>query len=120
MGSKVFTIERPKLAFLDTIAPKEELQIIFTWSKPKLGKRGYQTVTSCLIRSGLKQLGVGISIENLNDERDDTVGMRWAYKRAVYSLMRNFTSTSPIIFIFMKTNYLINELFSSFSTVRIM
>jgi hypothetical protein len=88
MGSRVVTIQRPNEDFRGKMHVPLEIQVVFTWSRPKLCKRGYQTVTTCVLRHGLKQIGIGVSIENLNDERDDSVGCRWAYKRAVESMMK--------------------------------
>ena len=90
MGSKVVTI-KPKMGGLTDayFLEPEELQVIFTWSKARLGK-GYQTVTSCLLRQGLEQLGFGFAIENPLDETSIEEGMRWAFKRAIKSFIKNF------------------------------
>lgn len=87
MGYKVITIERPEGFYGAHKIPKE-IEVIFTWSKPRLDQ-GHQTVTSCLLRHNLKQLGIGMSVENLNDERDELVGMRWAFKRAIISMLKS-------------------------------
>ena len=94
MGSKVVTIEPDYSKYegysFTYFLPKEPLQVIFTWSKPKLEKRKRnQTVTSCLIRYGLYGIGVGFTVENPNDERDDIEGIHWSFKRAVQSMMKN-------------------------------
>lgn len=90
MGSKVVTIV-PELDGINPIPlfdPKE-IQVIFTWSKARLGK-GHQTVTSCILRRELEVLGFGTAIENPLDESNIDEGMRWAFKRAIQSFIRSF------------------------------
>jgi len=92
MGYKVITIE-PKLDFPE-VKPQlirdipKEIQVIFTCSKPKLsdGKRN-QTVTTCIFRNHLDYIGIGCTVENPNDKRNDEEGRRWAFKRAVQSML---------------------------------
>ena len=87
MGSKVVTI-KPKMGGLTDayFLEPEELQVIFTWSKARLGN-GYQTVTSCALRHGLVVIGMGTAIENPLDESDIEEGKRWAFKRAIKSMI---------------------------------
>ena len=92
MGSKVVTIEPDYSVWMgiwkNQRMPDKPIQVIFTWSKPKLerGKRN-QTVTHCLMRIGLEPIGQGFAVENPNDERSDIEGIHWAFKRAVKSLL---------------------------------
>jgi len=90
MGYKVVTIE-PDINW-NRVFPEQKLgtdpiQVIFTWSKPKLenGKRN-QTVTNCLLRQRLTPIGIGFSVENPNDDTDQMAGIHWAFKRALLSM----------------------------------
>jgi hypothetical protein len=93
MSTKVFTIypDTKKYCYapFGYKLPSGEFQIIFSISKPRLSKKGHQTVTNCLIRQHLTVIGVGFTVENFNDERDELIGMQWAFKRAVQSIIKN-------------------------------
>ena len=92
MGSKVITIV-PELGIGNIkkypVFDPKEVQVIFTWNKARLGK-GYQTVTSCLLRHRLEVIGFGFAVENPSDESNIDEGMRWAFKRAIKSFIKNF------------------------------
>jgi hypothetical protein len=62
------------------------------WEKMHLGNGCTQVVTTCLFRDGLKVIGGGYSVENPNDERDETnmLGIHWAFKRAILAMCKNF------------------------------
>ena len=99
MGSKVVTIEPDysewRLVWKNQRMPDKPIQVIFTWSKPKLerGKRN-QTVTNCLLRIGIEPIGIGFAVENPNDERDDMQGFHWAFKRAIQSMLHRIEFTT--------------------------
>ena len=100
MGSKVVTIEPDysewMLVWKHQRMPDKPIQVIFTWSKPKLGRgKRNQTVTHCLLRMGVEAIGQGFAVENPNDERNDIEGIHWAYKRAIQSMLHRleFLST---------------------------
>lgn len=91
MGYKVFTIE-PDLdwgrVWGEQRIEDEPIQVIFTWSKPKLeNNKRNQTVTNCLLRQGLIPIGIGFTVENPNDNYDQIEGFHWAFKRAVKSML---------------------------------
>jgi hypothetical protein len=85
---KTYNIRPKRIAGFDRIP--EELQVIFQWQKMKLGADRTQTVTTCLFRNRIKVYGQGFSIENPNDERDEdnTLGIQWAYKRAIKTMLK--------------------------------
>ena len=92
MGSKVVTIEpdfAPWRAVTKKFKTEEPIQVIFTWSKPKLERgRRNQTVTTCIMRQGVNPIGVGWAIENPNDEPNHDEGIHWAFKRAVRGMIK--------------------------------
>ena len=103
MGSKVVTIE-PDYSEWKYVwkeqriwghSGEKPIQVIFTWSKPKLerGKRN-QTVTHCLMRVGIEPIGQGFAVENPNDERNDINGIHWAFKRAIQSMLHRIEFTT--------------------------
>ena len=92
MGYKVVTIELDyslwRGIWKKMRIRQEPIQVIFTWSKPKLEKRKRnQTVTSCILRQGIEAIGVGFAIENPNDEPNGVNGIHWAFKRAIKSML---------------------------------
>ena len=96
MGSKVVTIKPKMGGLIDAyFLEPEELQVIFTWSKARLGN-GYQTVTNCVLRHGLHGIGVGFAIENPLDESNIDEGKRWAFKRAIQSLINRIEHINKI------------------------
>lgn len=46
-----------------------------------------QVVTFCLIRLGLRQLGLGVTVSNPHDSSDDETGQQIALKRAVDNMI---------------------------------
>ncbi len=92
MGSKIVIIE-PDRTEWKSVFPEQRLtenpiQVIFTWSKPKLERRKRnQTVTTCLMRIGVDPIGIGFAVENPNDDRNEAEGIHWAFKRAVRSML---------------------------------
>ena len=73
----------------------KEIQVIFVSSKPKISQHKNQTITTCLFRRNLEVIGMGYSIENPNDTRDDEVGMRWAFKHSVQSMLSRLDYKKP-------------------------
>jgi hypothetical protein len=93
MGSKVVTIEPDYSLWLGTFSSlrlkRGPIQVIFTWSKPKLERgRRNQTVTTCIMRQGVQPIGFGWAIENPNDENNQAEGIHWSFKRAIASMLR--------------------------------
>ena len=93
--NKTYTIELERIAVPFAKHIPSKLQVIFTSSKPKLeNHRRNQTVTTCLLRNHLTVIGVGYAIENPKDERNEAEGRRWAYKRAVQSMLNKIAFNS--------------------------
>lgn len=93
--NKVYTIELERVAVPFAKHIPRKLQVIFTFSKPKLkNHRRNQAVTTCLFRDHLTVIGMGYAVENPNDERDEEEGRRWAYKRAVQSMLNRIAFNS--------------------------
>ncbi len=85
--NKTYMLYPKTLPWLAKLRIPKEIQVIFVSGKVKLEKgRPYQTVTTCTFRDHLTIIGVGSTVENPNDKRDDDAGRRVAFKRAVQSM----------------------------------
>ena len=85
--NKTYALYPKTLPWLAKLRIPKEIQVIFVSGKVKLERgRPYQTVTTCTFRDHLTIIGVGSTVENPNDDRDDESGRRVAFKRAVQSM----------------------------------
>ncbi len=85
--NKVYTLYPKPIPTLAKLKIPKEIQVIFVSGKVKLEKgKPYQTVTTCIFRKHLTIIGIGSTVENPNDTRDDEEGKRIAFKRAVQSM----------------------------------
>jgi hypothetical protein len=85
--NKTYTLYPKIIPTLAKLRIPKEIQVIFVSGKVKLERRKpYQTVTTCTFRDHLTIIGVGSTVENPNDNRDDEEGRRVAFKRAVQSM----------------------------------
>ncbi len=86
--NKVYIIKPDLNSLPKKLDCPKEIQVIFSSSKPRLSGRS-QTVTTCIFRNHLTQIGIGCTVSNPNDITENDEGRRWAYKRAIQSMINN-------------------------------
>jgi hypothetical protein len=53
-----------------------------------------QSISTCLLRDGLTVIGFGWAIENPKDMYAQEIGYKWAYKRAIRTMISNAARTT--------------------------